>query len=123
MRWLRKVLLALNIDAWPLYGFLAAAGLLVAFGHIAEEVIEGDSAAFDRNILLALRIAGDPSMPIGPIWLQEAARDLTALGSVLVLSLLTAGAAGYLFLIELQKNNVVDGGNRPLENPSTGTRT
>jgi len=31
--------------------------------------------------------------------------------------------AGYLFLLELQKNNVVDGGSRPLENRSTGTPT
>src|SRR4029077_16551126 len=86
-------------EVWPLYGFLTVAVLLFAFGHIAEEAIEGDWAAFDRNILLALRVAGDPSRALGPIWLQEAARDLTALGSALVISLLTAGAAGYLFLI------------------------
>jgi undecaprenyl-diphosphatase len=95
----KKASHALNRDAWPLYGFLTVAALLLVFGHIAEEVIEGDSAAFDRNILLALRVSGGPSTPIGPIWLQEAARDLTALGSVLVLSLLTASAAGYLFLV------------------------
>jgi undecaprenyl-diphosphatase len=94
-----KALDALNRDAWPLYGFLTVAALLFVFGHIAEDVIEGDLGTFDRDILLALRVPGDPSTPIGPIWLQEAARDLTALGSVLVLSLLTAMAGGYLFLV------------------------
>ena len=30
---------------------LAIAGLLLAFGHIAEEVLEGDAAKFDQTIL------------------------------------------------------------------------
>ncbi|HYN39744.1 MAG TPA: phosphatase PAP2 family protein, partial [Rhodospirillales bacterium] len=38
----------------------------------------------------------DPLRPLGPRWLTEAMRDLTALGSFLVLGFLTLAATGYL---------------------------
>ncbi len=38
------------------------------------------------------------AIPIGPAWMTEVGRDLTALGGVAVLVLLTLVAAGYLFL-------------------------
>lgn len=38
---------------------------------------------------MALRVPGSPTTPIGPPWLSEAARDVTALGGVAVLTLLT----------------------------------
>ena len=63
---------------------------MLAFGQIAEEVLEGDSGAFDRNILLALRDPADLADPLGPPWLEEAARDITALGSYSVLGLVVA---------------------------------
>jgi undecaprenyl-diphosphatase len=79
---------------------LAAIGIvgaaLVAFALIADAVVEGETAAFDRRLLLALRSASDPSQPWGPPWLQEMARDITALGGVAVLTLLTAAVIGYL---------------------------
>ena len=37
-------------------------------------------------------------MPLGPRWLVEAGRDVTALGGVTVLTLMTVAAAGYLAL-------------------------
>src|SRR3954470_5145319 len=76
-----------------------AAGLVLAFGQIAEEVLEGDSAAFDRNILLALRNRADLSDPLGPPWLEEGARDITALGSYSVLSLVVGAVAVYLLMV------------------------
>src|ERR1700722_6444205 len=54
---------------------LAIAGLLFAFGFIAQEVVKGKTLAFDREVMLALRISADPRVPIGPTWLPEAARD------------------------------------------------
>jgi undecaprenyl-diphosphatase len=77
---------------------LTAAGLLFAFGLIAQEVVEGKTLAFDREIMLALRSTSDPSVPIGPAWLPEAARDVTSLGSMVVLGIIMVAAAGYLFL-------------------------
>ncbi|MBY3754740.1 phosphatase PAP2 family protein [Azospirillum formosense] len=75
-----------------------SAGLILAFALLAGEVIEGETAAFDRAVLMALRVAGDPAVPLGPPWLHNAARDVTALGSITVLSLITAVTVGFLLL-------------------------
>lgn len=76
----------------------AIACLLFTFGVIAQKVSEGRSFAFDQKIILALRDPANPSAPIGPAWVQETARDLTSLGSIIVLALITLGVLGYLFL-------------------------
>jgi undecaprenyl-diphosphatase len=68
------------------------------FGVIAQNVTEGRSFAFDRRIFLALRDSINPSAPVGPVWVQETARDLTSLGSIIVLSILNLAVSGYLFL-------------------------
>jgi undecaprenyl-diphosphatase len=78
---------------------LMIAALLLAFGLLAEEVIEGDTLPFDRQLMLALREAGNPSVPIGPPWLPEAARDISALGSTIVLGILLLAVVGYLLLV------------------------
>ena len=73
-----------------------AAGVL-AFALLASEVMEGETTAFDRKVLLSLRRSSDLT-PIGSPAIQEAARDVTALGSVTVLGLVTAITAGFLAL-------------------------
>jgi undecaprenyl-diphosphatase len=55
--------------------------------------------AFDTEILLAFREAGHPDSPIGPLWLEGAIRDITSLGSSIVLTLITAATIVYLLLI------------------------
>jgi undecaprenyl-diphosphatase len=80
---------------------LIAALLLFVFGIIAVAVSGGETGAFDRGVLLALRDPANPSVPIGPAWLQEAARDVTSLGSMVVLIFVTLAAAGYLFLARM----------------------
>jgi undecaprenyl-diphosphatase len=82
-----------------LISVIVVAGLVFAFGQIAEEVIEGDSLAFDRSLLLAFRNPADPSDPIGPPWLEEMARDITALGSFAVLAFVVCSVVGYLAMI------------------------
>lgn len=81
---------------------LAAALVPVAaawvFIEIADEVVEGELDALDRAIVLALRTPGDPADPLGPPWLEEAMRDVTALGGLAVLGLVTATTGGYLWL-------------------------
>jgi undecaprenyl-diphosphatase len=75
---------------------LIAVGGTWAFIEIADEVLEGDTQKFDEWTLQALR--KPDGTPIGNPWVQEAGRDLTALGGVLVLSLFTFGVAGYLLM-------------------------
>src|ERR1700730_7673590 len=77
---------------------LTIAVLLFAFGLVAQEVSEGEPLAFDQNIMHALRNPANPSVPVGPAWLQETARDVTSLGSTIVLGIITFAVVGYLFL-------------------------
>jgi undecaprenyl-diphosphatase len=81
-----------------LASILMIAALLLAFGLLAEEVIEGETLSFDRKLMLALREAGNPGVPIGPPWLPEAARDISALGSTIVLGIILLAVVGYLLL-------------------------
>jgi undecaprenyl-diphosphatase len=52
----------------------------------------------DSSILRMLRRSDDPATPLGPKWLADAARDVTALGSGANLSLATAIVIGTLCL-------------------------
>ncbi|EJW13402.1 PA-phosphatase related phosphoesterase [Rhodovulum sp. PH10] len=77
--------------------FLVAAALF-GFFQIADEVLEGESHAFDEAILRTLRNPADLADPIGPAWLEVVVRDITALGSITVLTLVTAIVVGYLVM-------------------------
>lgn len=83
-------------DSLILVGFLVVAIALFGFVKLASEVVEGDTTAFDKQVLRSLRTAADPGVPIGPGWLKTAMVDFTALGGVAVLTLITALAVGYL---------------------------
>jgi undecaprenyl-diphosphatase len=72
------------------------AGALWLFIELADAVVEGHTRTIDTALLLAMRTPGNPADPWGPLWLQEVARDFTALGGVAVLSLLTLAVIGYL---------------------------
>ena len=85
------------------FGFVAAAFLVVAlvlgFGLLAEEVMEGDTAAFDLAVVTALRTQGNLGDPLGPPWVEEMGRDVTALGSYVFLGFVLAATVGYLLLV------------------------
>jgi undecaprenyl-diphosphatase len=84
-----------------LVALLLVAGAIWVFVELAGDVIEGDTHAFDRAILLSLRSAADPSDPIGPLWVEEMARDITSLGGTAVLTFITVAAVIYLLLIRM----------------------
>jgi undecaprenyl-diphosphatase len=69
-----------------------------AFLVLADNVSDGDSLPFDEWAIRALRRADDPAQPIGPLWSREMGRDLTALGGVTFLTLLTFAVAGFLWI-------------------------
>ena len=81
-----------------LVALLLIAGAVWSFAELADDVLEGDTADVDERILLSLRAAGDLTDPIGPGWFEEMARDITGLGGLGVLTLLTLVAVGYLLL-------------------------
>jgi undecaprenyl-diphosphatase len=66
------------------------------FLEIADEVKAGETDAFDKAILRAFRNPNDLSDPLGPRRVEEAVRDITALGSVTVLSLFSGVVAVFL---------------------------
>ena len=68
-----------------------------AFAALAGEVKEGETYGFDRRILLAMRRPGDLA-PRGSPAVQEAVRDVSALGGVSLLGLVTVIAVGFLVL-------------------------
>ena len=77
-----------------LLGILAISTLL--FLHLAGEVAEGDTSAFDREILLALRRPGALAIPIGPTWLVKVMTEITVLGGATILTVMTFLVVGYL---------------------------
>jgi undecaprenyl-diphosphatase len=83
--------------SWLLVG-LGACILLWVFLALAGEVMEGETIAFDRRIVLAFRKADDPSRPIGPVWITDVLLDLTALGGPTVLGLVVVSIIGFLLL-------------------------
>jgi undecaprenyl-diphosphatase len=78
--------------------FLLAAALGMVFAKILSELLEGGTADIDRAISHLFRAPGNPSEPLGPLWLQVMARDITALGGLAVLTLVTIASLGYLAL-------------------------
>jgi undecaprenyl-diphosphatase len=94
-------------ELWLLLGALTLLLVLLLVMNLAGEVLEGDTEEFDRRILQALRSADDPAQPIGPAWLEIAALDLTALGSLTVLGLTVAAVSGFLFFQGLRRHAAV----------------
>ncbi len=62
---------------------------LWAFIELADEVTEGDTQSFDEALVMSMRVADDPTDAIGPSWLEQAATDITALGGLAVVFLVT----------------------------------
>ena len=74
-----------------------AAALLWVFGSVADEVIEGETVAFDAAVTSFFR-EGDGTDPWGPTWLEEAIRDITAMGSFTILGFVLLVVVAFLAL-------------------------
>jgi undecaprenyl-diphosphatase len=68
------------------------------FVALACAVRAGMTQHLDERLLVAARDPADPERIWGPAALEEVARDLTALGGVAALCLLTAAVSGYLLI-------------------------
>ena len=84
---------------WPIvFVLMIVASAVWAFIELADEVVEGSTAALDEALLLALRDPADVTQPLGPAWIEEMMRDFTGLGGTGVLTLITLAVSGYLLL-------------------------
>jgi undecaprenyl-diphosphatase len=85
---------------WPFLIWLPAIiGLIWIFLSLAGFLAGEEPHRIDEWLILALRDPHSPGQPWGPRWVQELARDITALGSVGILSFITFIVAGYLWLL------------------------
>ena len=72
---------------------------LYLFVELADDMLEGDTREFDTMVLLAFRETSDVSNPVGPPWVEQLMRDITALGSTWVLATITLSVVGFLVLV------------------------
>ena len=77
---------------------LGACLALWAFIALAGQVMGGDTQGLDARILRALRDPDNPSRLRGPMWLEPAMLDVTAIGGGWVLGLVVVAIAGFLLL-------------------------
>ena len=84
----RIILVALLVIGGSIWGFI----------EVADEVVDGGSQRFDEWALQSLRDPDDLSKPVGPLWLGDVTRDITALGSGSVIALITFAVLGLLLL-------------------------
>ncbi len=68
------------------------------FGDLAGDMVAGDSRSFDNWLLLSLRNPENSAHPLGPAWVHEMMRDVTALGSTVVLAIATIAVVIFLHL-------------------------
>jgi undecaprenyl-diphosphatase len=87
-----------DVRLGTIVAMLLVAAAAWIFLEVADEVLEGEARAFDERVMLAFRTAGDRDDPVGGTWVEELARDVTGLGSLVVLAFLTAATAGFLLL-------------------------
>ncbi|MET0743073.1 MAG: phosphoesterase, partial [Microvirga sp.] len=95
----RRVALRLRLnEVGPLLSLLALAVGGWAFLALADYVTEGETHEWDQAIMLALRDPRNTADPLGPGWLEEAARDVTALGGTAILLMVTFASIVYLLM-------------------------
>ena len=92
----------------PLLAAIAIiSGLILAFLQIADEMLEGEMEEFDNSILMLFRDPGNVDQVIGPEWLHEMVRDITALGSFSLLGLIVLGVCIYLVMARMRSAAVL----------------
>ena len=87
-----------RFEARVLIGVILAAGAVWAFLNVADEMAEGETEAIDRRLIMLLRTPGDLNNPIGSKNVEEAVRDVTALGgTTLVIVVTLVSVLAFLF--------------------------
>ena len=95
-----------RLDRWApaesgvLLAALGIAGSLWIFVVVASLVVSGQVQTIDERILLALRRTDDPAVPIGPRWCHQIAVELTALGSVPVMTAIILAVCAWMALAD-----------------------
>jgi undecaprenyl-diphosphatase len=92
-----------------LLGGVSLLVLLLGFAALAKLVLSGWTQPFDEWVLSVFRKTDALRTPVGPAWLQGAALDVTALGSGVVLGLVTFAIVVFLALQGLRRTAIFVG--------------
>lgn len=68
---------------------------VLGFGHLAEEVLKGDTTAFDLAVLTTLYIDGILANPLGLSWVEEMGRHVASLWSYVFLGFVLVPTVNY----------------------------
>lgn len=102
--YLRRLRVHLSRVELPVLLLMAVLGSGIwIFAEVTESVVGEETHPFDESILLAMRNPADLDDPVGPLWLEEVGRDVTALGGVAVLVFLTIAVTIYLLLSQRRR--------------------
>jgi undecaprenyl-diphosphatase len=96
-----------RLETRALLIWIALVFALWAFLALANEIGEGETGTIDQRLIMMMRMPGDASNPLGPPWLKDSMRDITALGGVTVLSLLTIVMVVCLILHQKRREGVI----------------
>jgi undecaprenyl-diphosphatase len=77
------------------------------FLELADSVAEGETRQVDEWVVHSLRKPGDAANPRGPRWLAEAVRDVSTLGGITILVLVTGAVAGYFWICHDHRSMLV----------------
>jgi undecaprenyl-diphosphatase len=83
-------------DAVFLVRALLAVGAVWLFMGLADAVRDDEVRDLDERLIRALRDPVRPQDPVGPPWVESVVRDVTALGSKVVLLIFTTAVAVFL---------------------------
>ncbi len=90
----------------PRHALIAAAICWLGFAAVTFSVWSGQSGPIDSAGLLRWR-HGEGLVPLGPLWVLEAVRDLTSLGGVLLRNLIALGVVVALLFLRLRREAVL----------------
>lgn len=96
-----------RLDLSILVVLFMISALLLAFGELAEEVLEGETAQFDEVVLMMFRSDSDPADPVGPVQVEEVMRDITALGGLTVITMTTLAVIGFLLFAGRKQTAII----------------
>lgn len=71
---------------------------IILFCLIAILIFTGATKQFDERILLLLRQTKNTAIPVGPAWLQDFMTDISSMGSVSVIIIVTLFVSGFFII-------------------------
>src|SRR5262245_64326586 len=88
-----------SVERRLLSGIIVVAALVLGFAFLASQVIDGGTKAFDERILQFFRAQTNASSAAARPWLRDVMRDITVLGSTIVLTIVVVVVVGVVCVL------------------------